>query len=114
MRHRSAFPLPFRLLLAFALIAFVLAVPPPARAQSPASPVTDAELDRPLVEPPRDVSDMSKQRAKELFNQGLDFAQLGKTREALRAFRKAYEQDATSDSMANLAALEIQLGKTRA
>jgi hypothetical protein len=107
-------PLRRRLLLLAITVLAVLVVPaPPARAQ-PAAQVTDAELDRPLIEPPRDPSDASKKRAKELFNEGLDFAQRGKTREALRAFRKAYEQDATSDSMANLAALEMQLGKTRA
>lgn len=112
MDHRS--PFCFRLLRrALLVLVVLLAHAPSARAQ-PSEPVTDAELDRPLIEPPRDPSEASKKRAKELFNQGLDFAQKGKAREALRAFRKAYEQDATADSMANLAALEMQIGKTRA
>lgn len=102
------------LLLACVLIACVLGTPTRARAQSASEPVTDAELDRPLIEPPSDPSDLSKQRAKELFNQGLDFAQRGKRREALRAFRKAYEQHGTTDAMANVAALELQIGKPRA
>lgn len=113
MLYRSLFRRRF-LRLAWLVLVVLLAHAPSARAQSSAGPVTDAELDRPLIEPPRDPSEASKKRAKELFNQGLDFAQKGKAREALRAFRKAYEQHATADSMANLAALEMQIGKTRA
>lgn len=84
------------------------------RAQSGAEPVTEAELDRPLVEPPRDPGEESKRRAAELFNQGIDLAGRGKTREALRAFRSAYERHGTTDALANVAALELKLGKARA
>ncbi|MFO0589124.1 MAG: hypothetical protein U0441_16350 [Polyangiaceae bacterium] len=103
-----------RSLPALLATACILGAPVRAGAQVPSGPVTDAELDRPLVEPPKEPSEISKQRAKELFNQGLELASKGKPREALRAFRKAYEQHATPDAMANLAALELQLGKPRA
>ncbi len=87
----------------------VLAGAVDARAQSGAEPVTDAELDRPLMEPPRDPGEESKRRAAELFNQGIDLANRGKTREALRAFRSAYERHGTTDALANVAALELKL-----
>ncbi len=103
-----------RAVVLFGALVLVLAGAASARAQSKAEPVTEAELDRPLMEPPRDPGEESKRRAAELFNEGLDLANRGKTREALRVFRSAYERHGTTDALANVAALELKLGKSRA
>jgi hypothetical protein len=88
----------------------------PALAGEPGStPVSaeDADVLRPIAAPPREPTPQMVRRSVELYNEGTEHARAGRLKAAYRAFRDAYEQDGSAESLANAAVIEAALGRPR-
>ena len=106
--------------LAFGTVACSLLATAPARAGDPeattpsvASIVEDADLLRAMTDPPREPTPPMIRRSVELYNEGVVHGQAGRLKDAYRAFRDAYEQDGSVESLANAAVIEASLGRPR-
>ena len=101
---------------AAAIVALACAGPARALAGEPGStPVSaeDADVLRSISDPPREPSPAMVRRSVELYNEGTEHARAGRLKSAYRAFRDAYEQDGSAESLANAAVIEAALGRPR-